>query len=201
MRPRSGRTRLHGVSLAALVIVLPLCWIPSFASRIRAVNLEEMTDRAANIFSGRCVSVRVAHDSELDRPVTYVTFTVQRSVKGNARGTLTIKLLGEQEGSAEERRGIEGLPRFQRGEEVVLFLYGESRSGLTSPVGFGQGKFTLIKDKQGQRLAVNGSGNANLLRRLSPDAERRLGLAASRWRGRRGIPPDALLDMAVSLGE
>ncbi len=33
------------------------------------------------------------------------------------------------------------------------------RRGPTSPVGFDQGKFVLIEDKQGQRLAINQFGN------------------------------------------
>jgi len=169
-----------------------------------------MTQRAARIFSGRCVDVRVERDPDLDQMVTHVTFAVTRAVKGGPHGQVTIKMLGDQEADADEggraerdggkERGIEGLPRFRRGEEVVLFLYGESRSGLTSPVGFGQGKFTLIKDKQGQRLAVNGSGNAHLFRGLSAEARRRLGDAEERFKGRKGIALDALLDMAVSLG-
>ncbi len=108
-------------------------------------------------------------------------------------------MLGEQVEGSEQGRRIEGLPVFRKGEEVVLFLYGESRSGLTSPVGFGQGKFVVGRDKEGRSMAVNAFGNRSLLRRLTPHAEGRVGREASRWRGRGGIPPDALLDMAEAI--
>ena len=96
-------------------------------------------------------------------------------------------------------RTIPGLPRFREEEEVLLFLYGDSSSGFTSPVGLGQGKFTIFSDKNGKSMAVNGFWNRNLFRKLSPEAERRLGKKASRWRGTRGIPPEKILEMVESL--
>ena len=41
----------------------------------------------------------------------------------------------------------------------MLFLYGESASGWSSPVGLGQGKFTVFEDKLGQRRALNALGD------------------------------------------
>ena len=158
-----------------------------------------MTRRADRIFHGRCVNLRTVRDPELGQWVTYATFAPQRAAKGTIRGSVTVKLLGDQEMEAPRERAMEGLPRFRRGEEVVLFLYGDSRSGLTSPVGFGQGKFSVFQDKQGQPLAINGFSNENLFRGLSRAAERKLQGKAGVWRGRKGVPPDALLDMVEAL--
>jgi hypothetical protein len=198
-----GRASIHWTPSRILTVLVLLTLTGVFstidASRIRPVNLEEMTTRADRIFRGRCTGVRIARDPETGQMVTHVTFVVDRAVKGKVRGNLKIKLLGEQDFSRAPRRGIKGLPRFRQGEEVILFLYGDSRSGLTSPVGFGQGKFTLIKNKIGEPKATNAFANENLFRGLSPAAKRDLGDQVSRWKGRREIPPDVLLEMVDAL--
>jgi hypothetical protein len=51
---------------------------------------------------------------------------------------------------------------FAKGERAVLFLYGENARGLTSPVGLGQGRFTVFEDKQGRKLAMNGFAKLGL---------------------------------------
>jgi hypothetical protein len=128
-----------------------------------------------------------------------VTFEVERGVKGEARGRVTIKVLGDQSAKDERSPGIDGAPRYAEGEEVILFLYGESRHGLTSPVGFAQGKFSVVRDKQGQRRALNGLGNRHLFEGLSAEAKGRLRDVPDRWKGRDGLPPDALLDLVTRL--
>jgi hypothetical protein len=49
---------------------------------------------------------------------------------------------------------IPGMPRIGAGEEVLLFLTGESRNGMRMPVGLAQGKFSLVTLPDGtKRLA------------------------------------------------
>jgi len=180
------------------VTLLLLHYTPSQASRVQGVSLEEMTQRADRIFSGRCVSVRMATDPDLGQMVTYVTFAPSRVEKGNIRGSVTIKVLGEQDADAPRGRVTQGLPRFRKGEEVVLFLYGDSRQGLTSPVGFGQGKFTVLKDKAGHPLAFNEVGNENLFHGLSGNAQKKLNPAIEKLQGK-GLSPNSLLDLVHSL--
>lgn len=188
-----GRRR----AVAALAVAL-CCLTPLLASRVRPVNLEEMTARAERIVSGECVGVEVVRDPELDLDVAHVTLRVERSLKGGPPGTLTVRMLA---GVADSGRGsgVAGMPRFARGERVILFLYGESGSGLTSPVGLGQGKFTVLADKEGREIAFNGFGTRMLFQRLSPNALTRLGDQAEPWKDRDGIPPSVLLDMVRSL--
>jgi len=171
-----------------------------FASQVRPLNLEELTQRADRIFSGRCLDVQVGEDPELHRVVTTVTMTVTRKVKGAVHGRVVFKMLGSQDAEARSSASLEGMPLFKRGEEAVLFLYGDSALGLTSPVGFGNGKFAVVADKQGRRHAVNGFGNEHLFSRLSPEAERKLEKGISSHRGRKAIPVDDVLDMVEKLG-
>ena len=62
---------------------------------------------------------------------------------------------------------IADMPKYNVGEEIVLFLYPESKLGLTSPVGQGQGKFIVRNDlRSGQRMLLNDRSNYNLFARL-----------------------------------
>lgn len=138
-------------------------------------------------------------DPSLKLQVTHVTLEVERGVKGNGQGRLTFKMLGDQRAVPEKGLGIEGVPRFAVGEELVLFLYGESRSGLTSPVGFGQGKFSVVRDKEGRAVATNAFGNRHLFEGLPEDAKEKLQGRQERWKGEVGIPPEVLLDLVTRL--
>jgi hypothetical protein len=184
---------------AAAMFLLLLFAFPalSLAVRVRPINLEEMTRRADRIFSGRVAGVRIARDPDLDQQVTYVTLVPHRVEKGDVRGSLLIKILGEQDADAPRGRATEGIPVFRKGEELILFLYGDSPHGLTSPVGLGQGKFSVLRDKEGNPLAFNQFANEHLFRGLSSDALRRLGKGG--LPERKGIPPEALLDLVHSL--
>lgn len=197
--PFRSPTRPSLLAWGFIALLLLLSQELVWASRVRLINIEEMTRRADRIFSGRCVDVRVAHDRILDRTVTHVTIDVDRAVKGPARGRLTIRMLGNQDAAASSEGEIEGLPRFKVGEELILFLHADSRHGLTTPVGFAQGRFLVVHDKHGRPVATNGLGNDLLFRDLSQQARGRLRGHEGRWKTQRGIPPDDVLEMVELL--
>ncbi len=188
------------VSIVGLLCVLWCSVSGSVASTVRPVNLEQMSDRAASIFSGRCVDVSYGTHPTLGVEVTLATFEVERSIKGDVGETVTVTLFGGRP-TAGNATAIIGRPNFAVGEDLVLFLYGESSAGLSSPVGLGQGKFNVFTDKQGNKIAVNEFGNKNLFRGMSTEAKGRLDSAAPRWleRRERELRSDLLLDMADSL--
>ena len=161
------------VLLIVLLMTLGVVGIAA-ASQFRPLNLEQMTARAETVFSGRCIEVTVTDDPALGA-VTLATFEVAQQVKGQASSRITVKMPGDPR-AGQDPGGIPGVPSFEVGEEVVLFLYGESASGARSPVGLGQGKFQLILDKTGRRLAVNSTGNASLFRDLSSAAQQKTGV-------------------------
>ena len=76
-----------------------------------------------------------------------------RTLKGSVARQLTIKQFGTAAplGDGSLAR-IPGLPRYTVGEEVVLFLRGDSARGFTSPVGLGQGVYRVVH--RGARRAV-----------------------------------------------
>lgn len=210
--PRASRLTLL---IACLGLVMGLSTQVENATTTRALNLEQLSAHAGRIFSGRVVDVREERDPALGLTVSRITFQVTRASKGTSPGRLTITTLPAQgsegavaDGSPDDdadssprRRGtgIRGMPSFRVGEEVVLFLYGDSSAGLTSPVGLGQGKLPIVEDKHGRRLALSAGPPGRLLEGLSPRAASRLGTDLERWRKSGAIPPDQLLDMVEAL--
>jgi hypothetical protein len=181
-------------TLACLAVAL--AFTAARASQVRLVNLEEMTLRAERIFSGRCLQVESAREPALGGDVTVATFEVLRAVKGAFADRITVRMPAVDDGRGG---GTAGVPGIKPGDEVVLFLYGESASGLTAPVGLGQGRFRILTDKQGRRIAVNDFANRNLLRGLAPAAQARLEAAPAFSREATELEPSALLDMAEAL--
>ena len=192
-------SRLTSRALALLCVFSSLLGSSLLASQVRLVNLEQMTQRAARIFSGRCIQTSIEYDAALDRNITVATFRVQRAVKGVSETVVTVRMLSDGGATNDSPAGV---PVFHSGEEVVLFLYGESSLGLSSTVGLGQGRFSVLTDKQGRRVALNAVGNRNLMRELRPAARERL---RALWQvpedGARAadLDPSSLLDMAEAL--
>lgn len=169
--------RLSRAALAALLALAAIAAVPgAAASTVRPLNLEEMTERAAQIFVGRCLAVETTLDERLGVPVTVATFEVGVALKGGAGRTVTVRQLPAADGAASATAGIAGLPAPRPGDEVLLFLYGATASHLTAPVGLGQGAFAIVADKTGRRLAINGFGNRHLFRGLTAATRQRLGL-------------------------
>src|SRR5207253_2405678 len=79
-------------------------------------------------------------------PSTWVTFAVDQIIKGKVPSGLTIKQFGSatplSDGSI---LNLPGLPAYAPGDEMVLFLSGESAAGFCSPIGLAQGKFPIVR--------------------------------------------------------
>lgn len=182
----------------SLCLALLISGTPCLASQVRPINLEQMAQKAGHIVSGRCTSVEVGQDPALRIPVTTVTLEVEHSLKGRGGRTLTFRMAGGSSGPGAIRIAG-GTPSFAPGEEVVLFLYPTSRAGLTSPVGLGQGKFVVRRDKAGRSLAVNGVGNRGLLKGLSSEARDHLGFRVEPDQVAAPVARDQLLAMVRDL--
>lgn len=127
------------------------------AAVVKQINLAEMTSSAEYIFSGACIDRETKYDEEIQRGVCVFTFRVDNMIKGAPRDHFSVimsKLLVD----------IKQVPTFNVGDEVVVFLYGQSGLGLTSPVGLGQGKFSVLHMPGGLKKVVNANNNRNLFK-------------------------------------
>jgi hypothetical protein len=98
------------------------------------------------IFSG--TAVKVEHFKPTGSPgITQITFRVESAIRGVRQGqVIKIREWGGLWSAGE---------RYRAGERVLLFLYPNSKLGLTSPVGGALGRYQV--DKTGQVL-VRGPG-------------------------------------------
>jgi hypothetical protein len=107
--------------------------------------------------------------------VVEYTFLVREGIKGVRTGQKVV--FRQVRSGGLGRSGVPGVPEYRAGQDLVLFLHGESRLGLTSPVGLLQGAFAVKRTQRGELGLVNGAFNRNLTDRLSQNDLRRIGLS------------------------
>lgn len=113
---------------------------PELNAQVMQVGLLEMIQSSGIIFSGTVIEVKGERDERGDI-VTLTTFRVETPVRGVTPGSVTIKQFG---GSTSE--GSMVLPHmryFTEGERVLVMMYPPSELGFTSPIGMGQGAWTV----------------------------------------------------------
>ncbi|MBQ27522.1 MAG: hypothetical protein CMH81_05200 [Nitrospiraceae bacterium] len=138
------------------------------AMQVKLLTLDQMIANATVIFVGQCLTSRSQEDLHFGRTVTVAEFEVVEALKGRLGETHTVKQYGGTVESKSHR--IAGMPTYTPGEDVILFLYGESQYGFTSPVGILQGKFTFVTGEElsSSLMIVNGINNRGLLAGLDP---------------------------------
>ena len=153
-----------------LTLVLIFVFIPcSFAQNIERsnhfifdslpLNLEEITASADRIFTGACEKIEeIEKDSVSNLRVVRYTFKVTEKIKGVTSEEITF--------TQWKPTTIEA--GYATGEKYIIFLYPNSRLGLTSPVGYMQGKFLIEKIglNRGIEVIRNKLNNVGLSRNL-----------------------------------
>lgn len=148
--------------IKTVAIILGLTWgifvsKDSLAVVVKQMNLEEIINTAQYIFSGHCTGVESRYDDETGRDVIFCTFKISNMIKGEQSDRFTFKM-------SKVVVDIGDAPTFKTGDDVVLFLYGRSTLGFTSPVGLGQGKFSVRYSSIGEKVVVNENNNLNLFK-------------------------------------
>lgn len=135
-----------GARSFVLVMVFAAGWGVRGAesSTVLYQTLEEMVRAADQIVTGRVVGVRSQVNARRNAIHTFVTIEADEYLKGGRGGNLvTLRILG---GEAEGYRlVVPGAPRFQVGEEVLVFSQGGA-GRIPSVLGLAAGKFTLERD-------------------------------------------------------
>ncbi len=158
------RFSLRWVAVSAMIA---FSTIPSGATSLRVMNLEDLVGNSQRIFRAVCQSVSSGFD-ENNLPYTSYSFLVSENIQGVAnQQVVAIKQFGlaepiQLDNGVTNVTHIEGMPTYVPGQEYLLFLNQESRLGFSSPIGLLQGAFRV----QGQgtsRTVINGMRNANLL--------------------------------------
>src|SRR5687767_1579887 len=103
--------------LAALLAFAP---IAAEATIFRAVQFEEKVENAATIVVGQLVDQQSRWDGARKNILTYSTFRVEKTLKGQPAQQITIVTPGGTVDNIAQE--IIGVPRFEKGEDHVLFV-------------------------------------------------------------------------------
>ncbi|HVE70551.1 MAG TPA: hypothetical protein VNI54_04215 [Thermoanaerobaculia bacterium] len=143
------------VALAALLSILP---VSAYGTISRAIDFEEKVENAAAIVVGKCVSQKAQWDAGREWILTYSTFAVEKTLKGQPTQQITIVTPG---GTIDNiTQDIVGAPTFQPGEENVIFVR-NSAAGPTVAY-LEQGAYRVQKNERGDRI-VEPSVTASVL--------------------------------------
>ena len=138
----------------------------AYAATVLPLGLERLHGDAKLIFLGECLTNSVQLDQQSGRVVTYTTFEVLETYKGNLGRSHTIKQIGGNLPEAGLSVKIPGVPQFEAGKRYVVFLPPASDLGFSSPVGLNQGMFTLKTDARGVQTASNGRDVGELMENI-----------------------------------
>ncbi|HKR21415.1 MAG TPA: hypothetical protein VJS17_02425, partial [Pyrinomonadaceae bacterium] len=119
-----------------------------------ALSLDEMVQQSDVIAIGSCTETQsVWVDKSL---VTLAKVAVNETLKGDeGTTTLTVALPGGVDANRKfpVAMSYPGAPRLTPGEEVFLFLNNSGEvSGSYTVAGFSQGKFSIVKDEDGEKM-------------------------------------------------
>ena len=120
-----------------------------------ALSIQEMVQQSDVIAIGTCLETKsIWVDRSL---VTLATVSVDETLKGTASTSLTVVLPGGVDANRKfpVAMSYPGAPRLTPGEDVFLFLNTDIDTGNGYVVaGFAQGKFSIVKDKDGEPMVA-----------------------------------------------
>lgn len=186
-----------------LVISFFLVSARANATMMIPLDFEHLTSLAQRIFWGTVVSVDSGFDKD-GRSCQFIEFDVLKAYKGIEGKRLQIKMLNPNPvrigKNIVQSAFVPGLPSFIQGTELVVFLNGDSKLGLTSPAGFGQGVFDISKDPFGDKRALNRFQNAGLFKGMQVQpAFKAQGIDEKRLQALKSEPQNLYLDQLKSL--
>lgn len=166
---------LFPAMLGCLAISTPRAQVSPLTT---SMNLARMVDESENIVLARVTRVTAEpHPQFQNLNTVVVALEVVEPLKGAPGRELVFR---QYVADIFESKSTLG---YRIGEEIVLMLRKPSQEGLTSPVGFEQGRFLVERDAAGNRTVRNSMDNAALFDGIdaaSPGLKARLSPALQR---------------------
>ncbi len=129
--------RIRRIALLGVFVALVAC-AAARATTLMRMSVEKMARTAEVVARARCVANVTGWDAGEIWTVT--TFRIEETWKGAPGELITVRLLGGRVGNLIST--VDGVPRFQAGEDVVLFLERAGRVDF-SVVSWMQGTFRI----------------------------------------------------------
>lgn len=135
---------------ALLVAAAAMCAgvVPAGATSMdKPLNLAALVQSSHDIVTGSVSKISQGRRGSM--PYTEIEVAVDKTILGNAAGTVTFRQLGLQSAGPEDNGrlyigNLPGMPKYTVGEQVILFLGKPGQSGFRTTVGLQQGKFTVL---------------------------------------------------------
>jgi hypothetical protein len=127
------------------------------ATTVIPPNFDQLVSRAQVIFEGEVTSLQsqwIGEGAE-HRIVTFVTFKIDDSLKGDAGATYTMRMLGGTVNG--ETMAVTDAPKFKVGDHDLLFVENNGRQFIPL-VGIHHGRFRIQKDQAGRDTLLTGDG-------------------------------------------
>ena len=129
--------RFAGILLATLTLS---------ASTVVRVDVAQLSQLATNIVGGQITNIAPEQDSDNGYIYSTVTLRVSHAIPSNlAGGSYQFRMVGGELNG--KRLHIAGLPRFQVGQDVVLFLNSQPAGVFGPTVGLWQRVFFVERDE------------------------------------------------------
>lgn len=127
--------------------------VPSDTSLANALTVGDLVAQSDLIGIGNCTNIK---SMWVDRSlVTLATVSLSETLKGSESGEITVVLPGGVDANRKipVAMSYPGAPRITPGEDVFLFLNANSDApGGYLVAGFSQGKFSIVRDEEGEQL-------------------------------------------------
>jgi hypothetical protein len=137
---------IRALAATAVILAVPAAQ----ASMAVAATFDDKVDHAASIILGKCLRQESRFDPSGRWIVTYSTFAVERTMKGNPMPELTLVTPGGAVGSVHQ--STIGIPAFHPGGEHVIFVK-NSNLGPTV-LYFDQGAYDVTTDDHGEKIVT-----------------------------------------------
>ncbi len=137
----------------ALLLLLSAFALPAPATTVIPPDFDHLVKRAQVIFEGEVTKVQsqwIGEGSE-HRIVTFVTFKVDDSLKGDPGTSYSIRMLG---GTVDgETMQVTDAPKFEIGDHDLLFVENNGHQ-FVPLVGIQHGRFRIKKDQTGAEMLM-----------------------------------------------
>lgn len=145
-------SKTHRLVLGAFSAVW-IAAVPSSSSAtvLLPADFATVVTEAQSIVHGRVVEVRSETTGGRRTIETLVTVAVMESFKGGAGRSVTFRTPGGQVG--RYRRVMVGVPEFEAGDEVIVFLHGRPPM-LPTLFGLSQGVYRIARMADGRRVVT-----------------------------------------------
>ena len=137
------------------------------ATTLARLSLADIVNNAETIFIGSCISLTT--EKQAEGIYSRMRFRVSEVLKGAPAQEQEVVLPGGSFNGRTEQ--ILGMPHFSPNEEVILFLGPPNAQGHAWPIGLGQGKYRIIRNKHTATASVHQSLEDISLRPLNGTAK------------------------------